>query len=72
MMMYSKDLIESIITAHAYMEEQGIRPTVIVLNEHKYSVLRNTKDRVLAIFGMEVIHADLPDNYDFYIPSERW
>ena len=66
-----KDLIENIITTKARLEEYGYNPNVVVLNEHKYSELHKPNNGILTICGLEIKFVDLPDNFDFYIPSER-
>lgn len=68
-----KVLIESIMTARGKLEEYGYRPNVIVINEHKYPglKLRTEKNEILTVCGLKIKYADLPDNIDFYIPSER-
>lgn len=65
---FAKDLYERIIEAQnlAFMNE--IKANTVVINGHKYGMLKDKPGFVPTVFGMKAeTKADIPDEWDFFL-----
>lgn len=64
----TKDLIQRIAEAQDIVLKEEIKANTVVINGHRYGMLKNRPGLIPTVFGMRLeTRVDMPDNYDFIV-----